>query len=323
MGAVFTSVAALLLAMTASAAVQVPAILTLAQLKSLEQQVAAHPEDSQLAESLGKEYAIGILGITGLTQYGTVTGTDPAKASGDMGAYASGALSRSQNAAVVGAAGKSLWFYSAGMGEKQGSRDLAASTINRAIQLAPSDAQLRAQRIQITRTRALYPQWQHLTSEAAYASAREDLAAMTGIARSNTLAPVAAMALAANRPDEASAIAMELLGSATDKKSWNYGDAVFHGNTILGQLALRRGDLAGAKEFLRKSAEVDGSPVLKSFGPNMSLANDLIAAGERESVLEFFAQCRTFWKMDHGQLDQWTAMVKGGGKPNFGGNLVY
>ncbi len=62
---------------------------------------------------------------------------------------------------------------------------------------------------------------------------------------------------------------------------------------------------------------------MDSFGPNMTLAQDLLEKGERDTVLEYFMRCRRFWKMDHGKLDEWMQEVMGGGKPDFGANLLY
>jgi hypothetical protein len=49
----------------------------------------------------------------------------------------------------------------------------------------------------------------------------------------------------------------------------------------------------------------------------------LIDAGQTAPVLDYFAECRVFWKMGGAKLDDWSAMVRGGGKPNFGANLLY
>jgi hypothetical protein len=67
-----------------------------------------------------------------------------------------------------------------------------------------------------------------------------------------------------------------------------------------------------------------GSPTLNSFGPDMSLAKDLLEAGERDSVLQFFDQCRAFWKKSalERRLDDWSTVVKGCCRlPDFGSNL--
>ena len=78
-----------------------------------------------------------------------------------------------------------------------------------------------------------------------------------------------------------------------------------------------------AKRHLLEAGKSPGSPQMDSFGPNMSLAKDLIEKGERDVVVEYFGLCRTFWKMDRGRLDEWTQTVKAGKTPNFGANLVY
>ena len=78
-----------------------------------------------------------------------------------------------------------------------------------------------------------------------------------------------------------------------------------------------------AVTFLRASGETPGSPVLGSFGPNMSLAKDLLEHGETEAVLAYFERCRAFWKMGGERLDAWSKEVRAGLIPNFGANLRY
>ena len=77
------------------------------------------------------------------------------------------------------------------------------------------------------------------------------------------------------------------------------------------------------KEHLIEAGKSPGSPQMNSFGPNMTLARDLIVKGDRETVLQYFELCRKFWKMDYGKLNQWTQDVKAGRTPAFGANLVY
>lgn len=62
---------------------------------------------------------------------------------------------------------------------------------------------------------------------------------------------------------------------------------------------------------------------MDTFGPNMSLAEDLLKAGQRQPVLDHFERCRTFWRLDHGQLDKWSQEVQDGKTPDFGANLQY
>jgi hypothetical protein len=55
----------------------------------------------------------------------------------------------------------------------------------------------------------------------------------------------------------------------------------------------------------------------------MSLAEELLKAGEKETVLQYFEACRKFWRMGGERLDRWTKEVKAGLAPEFGANLVY
>jgi len=55
----------------------------------------------------------------------------------------------------------------------------------------------------------------------------------------------------------------------------------------------------------------------------MMLAKELLEKGERDAVIQYFKKCASFWKDDRGQLVQWAAIVREGGIPNFGGNLLY
>jgi len=57
---------------------------------------------------------------------------------------------------------------------------------------------------------------------------------------------------------------------------------------ILGRLALREGRIEDAKHHLIEAGRSPGSPQMDSFGPNVSLAKDLLERGEKEIVIEYF-----------------------------------
>lgn len=129
-------------------------------------------------------------------------------------------------------------------------------------------------------------------------------------------------ALQAGAYDKAADYAHELLSDAEQKKEgWNYGNAIHNGHATLGLLALRSDDIATARLELLEAGKTPGSPQLNSFGPGMTLANELLKRGEREAVLEYFALCRKFWKLGRSQLDAWSDAVRKGETPVFGGNL--
>ena len=127
--------------------------------------------------------------------------------------------------------------------------------------------------------------------------------------------------------DEAKVLAEELLHLADKyKKSnwqtmgWNYGNAIHKGHSALGLVALRMNDLNSARHHLLQSAPSDaGSPQMKSFGPNMTLARELLKKGERDVVLKYFDQCDRFWTVPV----YWRWFVEMGLTPSFGANMDY
>jgi hypothetical protein len=123
----------------------------------------------------------------------------------------------------------------------------------------------------------------------------------------------------------AAQMAQSLLKKAENwKDNWNYGNAIHAGNIVLGRIALTEGEMAQAKQFLFAAGRTPGSPQLNTFGPDMTLAKDLLAKGEKEAVLEYFELCSKFWGKQHQEkLDEWSAAVKRRDVPEFGPNLKY
>ena len=102
-----------------------------------------------------------------------------------------------------------------------------------------------------------------------------------------------------------------------------YGNAIFYGNLVLGRVALQHGNVVQASQYLLAAGGTPGSATLDSFGPNMTLAKELLGKGQSDTVLQYLALCKNFWKMDRGKLDEWSATIRGGGIPNFRANLKY
>ncbi|CAF1284737.1 unnamed protein product [Didymodactylos carnosus] len=122
--------------------------------------------------------------------------------------------------------------------------------------------------------------------------------------------------------DQLKAIADEMLQSKPGEL--DYGDMMFKGNVFNGIVALKRdNNLENAKQFLLAAGQTPGSAVLSSFGPNMSLAKDLLELGEQQVVLKYFELCRKFWTHHPETLDEWETIVKQGQIPDFMANLSY
>lgn len=124
--------------------------------------------------------------------------------------------------------------------------------------------------------------------------------------------------------DNAKEYANELLKLAPSYRSdWNYGNAIHKGNIVLGRIAVSTDEIEKAKEFLLKAGDTPGSPQLDSFGPNMTLAKDLLEKSENEVVIKYLEQCKKFWEMDRDKLDFWMFQINKGKMPEFGANMLY
>ncbi len=145
--------------------------------------------------------------------------------------------------------------------------------------------------------------------------------------RSLVLGRAATRFLEKGKLDKAERYARELLSLAErfEDDDWNDGTAHHKGNLVLGRLALRSGAIEDAKAYLLRAGETPGGPALGSFGPNMSLAKELLEQGEREVVLDYFDLCARFWRIDYGRkaLAYWRQVVISGKIPDFRANLHY
>jgi len=131
------------------------------------------------------------------------------------------------------------------------------------------------------------------------------------------LPQLAKAAFDAGAIDQAERYAYELLGSTDDRA--DAGTAVHDGHLVLGRVAMARNDIDLAKRHLLEAGKTSGGPVLDSFGPDLSLAQQLLDAGESAVVLEYLAQCETFWTMGRPQLAKWEEAIRAGERPRLNG----
>ena len=140
--------------------------------------------------------------------------------------------------------------------------------------------------------------------------------------RWNHLGPIAVWTVDTGDLATANAMANELMEMAPRcRNNWNYGNVIQDVNIVRGRIALRIGNKAAAVAFLREAGRTPGSPQLNSFGPNMILARELLQAGEREAVLEYFNDIERFWKLSNGATTAWRQQVALGLVPSFGANI--
>lgn len=91
----------------------------------------------------------------------------------------------------------------------------------------------------------------------------------------------------------------------------NFDQMIHAGETMLGRVALAEGRREEANKHLKESARVK----LPS-APRMTLAQDLLDAGERDAVLEYLEACRAFWKYDEGRIDHFEKLIRAQAKPD-------
>jgi hypothetical protein len=89
--------------------------------------------------------------------------------------------------------------------------------------------------------------------------------------------------------------AQDWLESNADTNAWYYGNVIHEANALLGQAALLDGDVRTAGDYLLKAGRTPGSPQLDSFGPDFTLAAQLVAVGEKQVVLEYLDLVEKFW----------------------------
>lgn len=152
-----------------------------------------------------------------------------------------------------------------------------------------------------------------------------ELSRRTGFNEWTEVCRVTAAAAAGNWP-QAEQYATELLGLTGDPDSRRVtGNVCFHAHRVLGLAALRRGDVESAKQHLLGCCTGGTSPQLSTFGPDWSLARELLQHGARPAVLEFLGACRTLWKGHEDELDLWQHQIRRGERCTFSrasGDLV-
>jgi hypothetical protein len=163
-----------------------------------------------------------------------------------------------------------------------------------------------------------------LTGKTIFARTESAAASLSGLPRFHVLADLAKQAVNVGEVEKAQTYARELLQMATQfRGDWNYGNAIYYGYFVLGRAALQQGNLKLAVQYLLDSASTPGSPQLNTFGPNVTLAKELLDKGQSGPVLQYLAQVRTFWKNDSGKINAWTSAIRSGAAPDFTSNLNY
>ncbi len=281
---------------------------------------------------LGYIYALAITGINLLNQNGLPMSVDPAEAAGPFAKEVRTELEKSNDAGMVGMAGHILSQYGliirgAGMTQVDYG-PLAEKLLRKAQALQPTNSQWSESLGELYKHERMVATSPEAKAEFAKKALEQKEKAIGNTAddkaNSYRLMDLAKAAFEAGEMSKAQRYATQLVDIASrHKDDEGYGPAVHDGNMVLGRLALRAGDTANARAYLIKSGRTLGGGTLTSFGPNMSLAKDLLEKGEKETVIEYLELCKKFWTHHTNELERWIQTIRAGGMPNFGANLVY
>lgn len=153
----------------------------------------------------------------------------------------------------------------------------------------------------------------------------EDMMAKQPDLRSTYLPMAARCALEAGQLEKAETFAKELLRSAEAAPSAARSSVSVHAaHILLGSVALQRThDVATAKTELLAASRITSFVEIAKFGPNMSLARDLLASGEQATVLEYLRSFHNLSPEATAKLAGWIKLIQAGAIPDFGANLIF
>ena len=288
----------------------------------------------------GSAMAFGIVGIPSVNQNGFPDAADPKEAVSDTSRKFRADLEASKDIdLLLAAAGelmaRGLMAQSIAQ-EKTGGRfpvealGVAEVLLKRAEVLAPKNAAIHTAlarnyelRVMSSNTDEDRKSWASLR----YEELRQGLSGVKedDPASAQQMLTLARAAMDAGDVDRAAGLAKLLLAMTPmlgedPKTARGVDDIKHHSYIILGRVALRKGDVEAAKADLLDAGRVKGGQLLAFYGPNMSLAKELLERGERDVVLQFLALCRKFWGFPE-KLEPWIAAIKKGELPDFGANL--
>jgi len=133
--------------------------------------------------------------------------------------------------------------------------------------------------------------------------------------RSYLSAELARCAFAAGLDDAARLAQIAVTAGERSDRRVGFDDPLHDANIILGRIAMRSGDATGAARFLLRAANVRLSPHPEPLGPDVVLAEALLAAGHRDAVAEYFTICASRWAEGREMLQGWAHDIRKGRTP--------
>lgn len=96
----------------------------------------------------------------------------------------------------------------------------------------------------------------------------------------------------------------------------DFGYEIHAANILLGKVAAGQNDTQNAERYLLAAGRLSStSPALRTYGPDLELAQQMLKAGKRDTVMHYLFSCRRFWTMGRELLDHWITELRTGGIP--------
>jgi len=312
----------------ASAAVYLKATERPAALAMLRAGLQDHPDDAALWRAMGMVDAAAMAGITGPGDRDQFA-ADPTLGNSPLSKMARKEVESSANPFLLGGAAQML---GGNLIQNQGqlhfgdddASSLAERWLRRAIELAPAEPEWKAFLVPVLR-------FQAGRSEDPRERARLLREAMGFVPEHDTPTSLTELAKAefeSGDDETARRDAQRAVDGAAELAKRNPQQAatlINRGNSVLGRIALARGDVAQARERLRASLQF-AAPASINFsvaGPDLSLAEDLVDAGERDAVIEYLEASRQFWPYDRGLTGHYIRSIKAGKKREAFANFTH
>jgi hypothetical protein len=277
-------------------------------LKVLDSAAPDHPGDPDLARARGILYLAEMAGVSGIGEANNRIRlvTNGTKRTLPVAAQRRAAIEASKDAYLIGAAGEFL--------TRNGTLDipgdvmfgddyvpaLAERWLRRARELAPADVEWNVPLGNAIRQRA---QRTNDPTEKLRLLA-EAYTLLPDSAKPGIRADMAVAEFAAGDDASAERDARAMVDNPSSPFEYNLGQS------LLGRLAIARGNVAEGKQRLLASLNPPAKFKNPVFEPNMTLAQDVYDSGEHDTIIQFLEASRAVWKSDRGRIDRMLSYVK-------------
>ena len=280
----------------------------------LEYGLKTHPKDNDLARMRGMLDSMTFIGATDADQNGNVTAVDGSGAKSPAAVKSREEIESTSSAALAGGAGQFLTQQSGFLTREfvlgdEDPLEIAGGWLTHARQLDPENGAWIDGLMQVYQRKAGQALDPH--AKVQYLSKALEIAD-TQPQQMRVLNDRMEAEFDAGDAAAAGHDAEQLLDIVTVNPTVGNFDQMIHAaETMLGRVALAHGNRAEAKQHLMESAKVK-----LTGAPKMTLAQDLLDAGEKDAVVQYLQSCRAFWKFDEGRIDHAEKLIRTQAKPD-------